>query len=165
MERRIVAQMLTCMDDLSSLYASAHEDPAAAGGAGAGAGAGAADGDAAAAAAVAAPEGKHVVVIGATNRPDALDAALRRAGRFDREIALGIPSEDARLRILQARPPAGPAVGGALEAAWRAVASPHAVLVRLHELPHPLAARVPTCICPALPCAGAGAPPAPVRRL
>ena len=38
---------------------------------------------------------------GATNRPDALDAALRRAGRFDREIALGIPSEAARCTILQ----------------------------------------------------------------
>lgn len=38
---------------------------------------------------------------GATNRPDALDAALRRAGRFDREIAVGIPSEAARMRILQ----------------------------------------------------------------
>ena len=38
---------------------------------------------------------------GATNRPDALDSALRRAGRFDREIAMGIPTEDARARILQ----------------------------------------------------------------
>lgn len=40
---------------------------------------------------------------GATNRPDALDPALRRAGRFDREIALTIPSEAARASILQAR--------------------------------------------------------------
>ena len=38
---------------------------------------------------------------GATNRPDALDPALRRAGRFDREIAMGIPTEPARARILQ----------------------------------------------------------------
>lgn len=38
---------------------------------------------------------------GATNRPDSLDPALRRAGRFDREIALGIPSEGARCKILQ----------------------------------------------------------------
>lgn len=38
----------------------------------------------------------HVLVIGATNRPDSLDPALRRAGRFDREIFLGIPSEEAR---------------------------------------------------------------------
>ena len=37
----------------------------------------------------------------ASNRPDALDPALRRAGRFDREIALGIPSEAARAKILQ----------------------------------------------------------------
>ena len=43
---------------------------------------------------------KHVTVIGATNRPDAIDTALRRAGRFDREIMLGIPDEAARGRIL-----------------------------------------------------------------
>ena len=36
-------------------------------------------------------------MIGATNRPDALDPALRRAGRFDREISLGIPDERARV--------------------------------------------------------------------
>ncbi|XP_034040519.1 nuclear valosin-containing protein-like [Thalassophryne amazonica] len=66
MERRIVAQLLTCMDDLNSLSASV-----------------------------------QVLVIGATNRPDSLDPALRRAGRFDREICLGIPDEAARLRILK----------------------------------------------------------------
>ena len=59
MERRIVAQLLTCMDDLGK-------------------------------------KDCHVVVIGATNRPDALDPALRRAGRFDREIAIGIPDQKAR---------------------------------------------------------------------
>ncbi|XP_062864853.1 nuclear valosin-containing protein-like isoform X3 [Trichomycterus rosablanca] len=66
MERRMVAQLLTCMDDLNSLSVPA-----------------------------------QVLVIGATNRPDSLDPALRRAGRFDREICLGIPDEGARLRILQ----------------------------------------------------------------
>ncbi|XP_042358735.1 nuclear valosin-containing protein-like isoform X2 [Plectropomus leopardus] len=66
MERRIVAQLLTCMDDLNSVTVTA-----------------------------------QVLVIGATNRPDSLDPALRRAGRFDREICLGIPDEAARLRILQ----------------------------------------------------------------
>uniref|UniRef100_A0A8B9L0H1 AAA+ ATPase domain-containing protein n=1 Tax=Astyanax mexicanus TaxID=7994 RepID=A0A8B9L0H1_ASTMX len=66
MERRIVAQLLTCMDDLNSLSVPA-----------------------------------QVLVIGATNRPDSLDPALRRAGRFDREICLGIPDEGTRLRILQ----------------------------------------------------------------
>uniref|UniRef100_A0A2K6FWY2 Nuclear VCP like n=1 Tax=Propithecus coquereli TaxID=379532 RepID=A0A2K6FWY2_PROCO len=43
----------------------------------------------------------RVLVIGATNRPDSLDPALRRAGRFDREICLGIPDEASRERILQ----------------------------------------------------------------
>ncbi len=42
-----------------------------------------------------------VVVIGATNRPDALDPALRRPGRFDREIELGIPDRTGRSDILQ----------------------------------------------------------------
>jgi transitional endoplasmic reticulum ATPase len=42
-----------------------------------------------------------VVVIGATNRPNALDPALRRPGRFDREIELGVPNKDGRLQILQ----------------------------------------------------------------
>ena len=40
----------------------------------------------------------HVLVIGATSRPDSLDPALRRAGRFDREISVGIPDLQARLR-------------------------------------------------------------------
>uniref|UniRef100_A0A673VW93 Nuclear VCP like n=1 Tax=Salmo trutta TaxID=8032 RepID=A0A673VW93_SALTR len=66
MERRIVAQLLTCMDDLNSLAVTV-----------------------------------QVMVIGATNRPDSLDPALRRAGRFDKEICLGIPDEAARLRILK----------------------------------------------------------------
>ncbi|KAF7825176.1 cell division control protein 48-like protein C [Senna tora] len=42
----------------------------------------------------------YVLVIGATNRPDAVDPALRRPGRFDREIVLGIPDECAREQIL-----------------------------------------------------------------
>ncbi|XP_060220814.1 nuclear valosin-containing protein-like isoform X5 [Meriones unguiculatus] len=66
MERRIVAQLLTCMDDLNNVAATA-----------------------------------RVLVVGATNRPDSLDPALRRAGRFDREICLGIPDEASRERILQ----------------------------------------------------------------
>ncbi|XP_007426351.1 nuclear valosin-containing protein-like isoform X1 [Python bivittatus] len=66
MERRIVAQLLTCMDDLNTLATAA-----------------------------------QVLVIGATNRPDSMDPALRRAGRFDREICLGIPDEAAREKILK----------------------------------------------------------------
>ncbi|MCG3219206.1 MAG: AAA family ATPase, partial [Candidatus Heimdallarchaeota archaeon] len=42
----------------------------------------------------------NVVVIGATNRPNAIDPALRRGGRFDREIEIGIPSREERLTIL-----------------------------------------------------------------
>ncbi|MBO4357010.1 MAG: CDC48 family AAA ATPase [Candidatus Methanomethylophilaceae archaeon] len=42
-----------------------------------------------------------VVVIGATNRPNAIDEALRRPGRFDREIEIGIPDRDGRYEILQ----------------------------------------------------------------
>jgi AAA family ATPase, CDC48 subfamily len=43
----------------------------------------------------------QVVVIGATNRPDALDPALRRGGRFDREIEIGVPDKDGRREVLQ----------------------------------------------------------------
>ncbi|KAF3310172.1 hypothetical protein TWF173_009975 [Orbilia oligospora] len=67
MEKRIVAQMLTCMDDLSLSKTG----------------------------------GNPVFVIGATNRPDSLDPALRRAGRFDREICLGVPDEVGREKILR----------------------------------------------------------------
>ncbi|TDL25837.1 ribosome biogenesis ATPase RIX7 [Rickenella mellea] len=67
MERRIVAQFLTCMDDLSWDKT----------------------------------DNKPVIVIGATNRPDSLDAALRRAGRFDHEISMGVPDEEARAQILR----------------------------------------------------------------
>ena len=43
----------------------------------------------------------QVVVIGATNRPDALDQAIRRGGRFDREIEIGVPDKDGRGEVLQ----------------------------------------------------------------
>src|SRR5574338_392618 len=42
-----------------------------------------------------------VVVIAATNRPDSIDPALRRPGRFDREIEIGIPDQEGRMEILQ----------------------------------------------------------------
>ncbi|MBN2423215.1 CDC48 family AAA ATPase [Candidatus Woesearchaeota archaeon] len=42
-----------------------------------------------------------VVVIGATNIPNALDPALRRPGRFDREIEIGVPAKEGRLKILK----------------------------------------------------------------
>lgn len=46
-------------------------------------------------------EGKPVLIIGATNRPDSLDPALRRAGRFEKEICLTVPDEEAREKILR----------------------------------------------------------------
>ncbi|CAG8553930.1 18515_t:CDS:10 [Dentiscutata erythropus] len=67
MERRIVAQLLTCMDDLSWDKT----------------------------------DNKPILIIGATNRPDSLDPALRRAGRFDREISIGVPDEQSREKILR----------------------------------------------------------------
>lgn len=79
MERRIVAQFLTCMD---GTYMSCIPD------------------ENAQALGVDMSwdktDGKPIVVIGATNRPDSLDAALRRAGRFDHEISMGVPDDEAR---------------------------------------------------------------------
>lgn len=46
-------------------------------------------------------KGDQVLVIGATNRSDSIDPALRRVGRFDQEISLGIPDRDARCQILK----------------------------------------------------------------
>ena len=68
MEKRIVAQMLTCMDEMALEKTG----------------------------------GKPVIIIAATNRPDSLDPALRRAGRFNKEINLGVPNEFAREKILRA---------------------------------------------------------------
>lgn len=43
----------------------------------------------------------HIIVIGATNRPNSIDPALRRFGRFDREIDIGVPDEVGRLEVLR----------------------------------------------------------------
>ena len=43
----------------------------------------------------------NVVVLGATNRPDSVDPALRRPGRFDREMEISVPNIDGRIEILQ----------------------------------------------------------------
>lgn len=61
MEKRIVSQLLFCLDELQG----------------------------------------PVIVIGATNRPESIDPALRRAGRFDREICIGIPDVTGRKEILE----------------------------------------------------------------
>jgi len=43
----------------------------------------------------------NVIVLGATNRPESVDPALRRPGRFDREVEISVPNEDGRLEVLQ----------------------------------------------------------------
>ncbi|MEE9134364.1 MAG: CDC48 family AAA ATPase [Nitrososphaerales archaeon] len=43
----------------------------------------------------------NVIIIGATNRPEGLDPALRRPGRFDREVEIGVPNPQGRLEILE----------------------------------------------------------------
>jgi len=43
----------------------------------------------------------NVIVIGATNRPESVDPALRRPGRFDRELEIGVPNVEGRIEILQ----------------------------------------------------------------
>lgn len=43
----------------------------------------------------------NVIVLGATNRPESVDPALRRPGRFDREIEIGVPNVEGRLEVLQ----------------------------------------------------------------
>ena len=43
----------------------------------------------------------HVIVIGATNRPNSIDPVLRRFGRFDKEIDIGVPDEIGRLEVLR----------------------------------------------------------------
>ena len=43
----------------------------------------------------------NVIVLGATNRPDSVDPALRRPGRFDREIEISVPNADGRFEVLQ----------------------------------------------------------------
>lgn len=43
----------------------------------------------------------HVIVMAATNRPNSIDAALRRFGRFDREIDIGVPDEIGRLEVMR----------------------------------------------------------------
>lgn len=42
-----------------------------------------------------------MIVIGATNRPDAVDPALRRPGRFDREFYFPLPNKEARMKIVR----------------------------------------------------------------
>lgn len=75
---RLLTALLVQMDGLSS---------ATSGAAGSGAGSG----------------GDGVVVLASTNRPDALDPALRRPGRLERELAVAVPEPEAREEILRAK--------------------------------------------------------------
>jgi ribosome biogenesis ATPase len=68
MEKRMVAQLLTCLDMLAPKYNR---------------------------------QCSPVIVLGATNHSDSIDSALRRAGRFDKEILLGVPDEESRIAILK----------------------------------------------------------------
>lgn len=43
----------------------------------------------------------HVIVMGATNRPNSIDPALRRFGRFDREVDIGVPDDVGRLEVMR----------------------------------------------------------------
>ncbi|CAL5350237.1 unnamed protein product [Camellia sinensis] len=79
MERRIVTQLMTCMDESHRLVQPA-------------------DANTNAKSFDCRPG--YVLVIGATNRPDVVDPALRRPRRFDREIVLGVPDENTRVEIL-----------------------------------------------------------------
>jgi transitional endoplasmic reticulum ATPase len=54
----------------------------------------------------------HVIVSGATNIPNTLDPALRRPGRFDREISIPIPDRNGRLQILEVHTRGMPLAGG-----------------------------------------------------
>ena len=55
---------------------------------------------------------QNLVVIAATNRPEAIDEALRRPGRFDREIVIGVPDENGRREILAIHTRGMPLAGG-----------------------------------------------------
>lgn len=68
MEKRMVAQLLTCLDMLQPKYNR---------------------------------QMAPVIVMGATNRAESIDSALRRAGRFDKEIMIGVPDEEGRIGILK----------------------------------------------------------------
>merc|ERR1711966_447633 len=43
----------------------------------------------------------HIIVMAATNRPNSIDPALRRFGRFDREVDIGVPDETGRMEVLR----------------------------------------------------------------
>ncbi|KAG0152485.1 hypothetical protein CROQUDRAFT_70693 [Cronartium quercuum f. sp. fusiforme G11] len=82
-DRRVVGALLTCMDGLEDKVTTARPTPSTN------------------SISPNAPRPQQVVVIATTNRPNAIDPALRRPGRFDRELEIGIPDAASRLKILQ----------------------------------------------------------------
>lgn len=77
-EARVVAQLLTLLDGAAAPSTAAGSGPARRG-----------------------AQPAHLVVIAATNRPNALDPALRRPGRLDREVAISVPDAQQRAAILR----------------------------------------------------------------
>ncbi|ORX78441.1 AAA-domain-containing protein [Anaeromyces robustus] len=73
-EKRIVATLLTLMDGIDNKEMSSNNENS---------------------------NKNHVVLIGTTNRPNSIDEALRRPGRFDREVEIGIPNANERKEILE----------------------------------------------------------------
>ena len=84
-DARLVAQLLTLMDGAASKASESARGREEKGGRGHGQGQ---------------HRGHHVAVVAITTHPNAIDAALRRPGRFDREIAISVPNNEARLSIL-----------------------------------------------------------------
>ncbi|ORX55872.1 AAA-domain-containing protein [Piromyces finnis] len=77
-EKRIVATLLTLMDGVDNKESRIDSDSESLN-----------------------KKSNHVVLIGTTNRPNSIDEALRRPGRFDREVEIGIPTAESRKEILE----------------------------------------------------------------
>uniref|UniRef100_A0A914DUY4 AAA+ ATPase domain-containing protein n=2 Tax=Acrobeloides nanus TaxID=290746 RepID=A0A914DUY4_9BILA len=86
MERRVVTQLIACLDDIGKSVS--HPDSSK-------------QGLIIDTSTMPIHPPKHFLVIGTTSRLEVIDSALRRAGRFDKELALGIPDERTRTKILE----------------------------------------------------------------
>ncbi|KAF2072854.1 hypothetical protein CYY_005831 [Polysphondylium violaceum] len=100
MERRIVSQLLTCMDSLNYSNNSSNNNSSNSSEENSMVDENSTIEENNNKTTNSSPKG-HVVVIGATNRPESIDTALRIGGRFDKEICLGIPDSSSRQKILK----------------------------------------------------------------